>query len=232
MIETNPIDPEGFPVACPHCQRLLYLAHPTEVVYEAAGYLSDGDTIPIHDDLAPEQRDGFGWYATLDAGTCDACRKPLFEIAASFMDVEPDEEVENRFFHRNADMGDEHHFIGRRGAERWLVTRFDTPQGPMLEHAFGPFADNYGNWIGTAGVASCRNGGPWEFAREFLLERWAELRSLPKAIGLDPNDPRAVSRAAPVSARAAREEMEPTRPEMTTPIYLWPGDLDDDEVPF
>jgi len=141
------------------------------------------------------------------------------------MDVEPDTDTEDVFFHHNGDRGEETKFLAQRGVDRWILTRFDTPQGPMIEHDFGPFADTYGDWIGPYGVASCIEGGPWSFARAFLLERWDELRALPKAIGLDPSDSRAQSRPALVTAAAGRAAARLSTDGAPSP-------QDDDDIPF
>jgi hypothetical protein len=152
LITTEPIGPAGHPVACPHCGSALFVVFADRTVYESAPIYFYGDTISIIRDLDDSQIDGYGWEATLNAGKCPNCAGPLYEIVATFMDVEPDEDVENIFFHRNGDRGEVTNFLARKGDEQWIITRCDTPQGPMLEHAFGPFRDTYGNWIELNGV--------------------------------------------------------------------------------
>lgn len=198
MIETTEIPAEGVTVDCPSCRKALYrqFADRTEDYFE--GYLySDGDTVPLYHQLGEEQRRG-GWHAALSAGTCPFCAQPFFGLVACFTDAEPDDEFESVYFHVNDDRGEPKHFSARRGEERWLVSHFDTHLGPMLEHEFGPFADTYGGWISEAGVATCSQGGPWDFAIDFLLNRWDELRAMNQLF--DPSPGRPTPKKRPLSA--------------------------------
>jgi hypothetical protein len=207
MIEAEPIGEIEHNVVCPHCRADLFHVSPVGQRATFPGFLyEDGDTIPIFSHLSEEQHKGFGWTTQLYSGTCPFCASRLIAIEAAFMDVEPDIDTEDVFFHRNGDRGEGANFLAKRGIDRWIVTRFDTPQGPMVEHSFGPFIDNYGEWVGPNSVASCAEGGPWQFATTFLLDRWDELRVFPKSIGLDPADPRAQSRLALETAGEVHEK--------------------------
>ena len=212
--------------------------HPHDQVSNGPNPYSDGDIIPIDHDLTPAQRDGFGWHAMLMVGACGHCDASLLMFRVCMMDAEPSSEVENAFFHHNAECGIPHSFHASRdgGAQSWIVTRWDTPQGPMLEHEFGPFLDtDNGRWIGPIGVAMCLDGGPWTVAREFLLERWDDLRTMPKALGLAPGDPRAQVHRVAVSAVKEREQAQRLKasqtPIMFPPVYDR-GDPIDDDIPF
>jgi hypothetical protein len=194
MIAIEPISERL--VACPHCGDALYTLYGDrqEMAFDGGYLYHGGDTVSIYHDLA--ETTGYGWAEHLAVGWCPWCDGRIFRIAVCLMDVEPDENTEEVFFRSNGDRGVGRNFAATRGSDSWILTRFDTPQGPMVEHEFGPFADTYGDWRVS--------GGPWDFARKFLLERWEELRAMPKAVGLDPSDPRAQSKPALVTAEQAR----------------------------
>jgi hypothetical protein len=220
MIETNAITESGAPVACPHCRKTLFtvLPHRQELAFE--GYLyTDSDTVPISPSLSASQSQGFGsWDTELMAGECPFCRGAYFAITVILIDAMPDDEFRQVYFYRSGDRGEKSNFTARHGNQSWVISRFDTPLGPMLEHEFGPFADTFGKWIGSVGVASCEGGGPWDFAKEFLLMHWDALRAMPKALALDPASP--LAQPGPVNPRPARPMSSPLESEL------------DDDIPF
>jgi hypothetical protein len=219
MIETSVLDANGAPVACPHCRKTLFTVFPHRQEQAFAGHLyTDGDMVPVFHSLTDEQRQGFGWDTELMVGKCPFCGGAYFRITALFIDAVPDHEFKDVYFFRNGDRGEPTHFTARRCSQTWVIAVFDTPLGPMLQHEFGPFADTFGAWIGPFGVASCASGGPWGFAKEFLLTQWDDLRTMPKAFGLDPASPLAQSR--PAHPRP--------RPPLAPPLE---SELDDD-IPF
>ncbi|WP_424363332.1 hypothetical protein [Methylocystis parvus] len=181
MIETEAIDPSGIAIDCPHCRRLLLTvcSHGPKNAFDRYLY-TDDDTVPI--ELAPRQPI-FGWDIEVRLGACPYCAGAYFGITARFIDGIPDDDVIDVFFRRNGDRGEENNFIGRRSEETWIVSRFETPVGPMLEHQFGPFAATFGGRLWPNGVADCGIGGPSDLARHFLLSQWDELRAMPKAVG-------------------------------------------------
>ncbi len=153
------------------------------------------------------------------------CAKPIVGIIAQFLDTDPDAEFEDVYFFDNGDKGKPTNFLARQGQLAWFVSRYDTPLGPMLEHWFGPFPDRFGDWIGPNGVATCSGSPAWDFAVEFMLSRWDELRTMPKGLGLDPADPLAQPRPLPPSAKSARVERQAVRETVSA------AELDDD-IPF
>lgn len=182
MIETEAIEPGGIAIDCPHCRRLLLTvcSHGPKKAFDRYLY-TDGDTVPV--ELAPRQR-VLGWDIEVRLGACRYCAGAFFGITARFIDGIPDDDVIHVFFLRNGDRGEEINFIGRRREERWIVSRFETPVGPMLEHQFGPFAANSGDRLWPNDAANSCIGGPSDLARHFLLTQWDELRAMPKALGL------------------------------------------------
>jgi hypothetical protein len=173
MITLAPFSEEGFPVIAPCCGRRLFTMldkedHTTDFSY------FDGDIVPVFHKLRDDQREGFGWSTRLDVGTCPLCEASIIGIETSMVAAEPDMAFEDRYFFRNEKRGLPTNFIASRGVEKWIVSRFDTPLGPMFEHIFGPMVDVTGDWVGPHGVAICHGEG-WDFACNFLLERWDEL---------------------------------------------------------
>jgi hypothetical protein len=112
------------------------------------------------------------------------CAGAYFGITARFIDAIPDDDVIHIYFLQNGDRGEENNFIGRRSEETWIISRFDTPVGPTLEHQFGQFAVTFGDRLLPDGVASCVIGAPSDLARHFLPTQTHELRAMPKALGL------------------------------------------------
>jgi len=84
------------------------------------------------------------------------------------------------YFFQNGDRGEENNFIGRRSEETWIISRFDTPVGPTLEHQFGKFAVTFGD-------RSCQTAsqvvlsGPVGSRATFFATQTHELRAMPKA---------------------------------------------------
>jgi hypothetical protein len=182
MIETKAIEPSGMVIDCPHCRKALLTVFPHGPKKAFDRYLyTDCDTVPI--ELAPRQR-VLGWDIEVRLGTCPFCAGAYFGITARFIDAIPDDDVIHVYFFRNGDRGEENNFIGRRSEDTWIISRFDTPLGPMLEHQFGPFAATFGDRLWPNGVAGCVIGGPSDLARHFLLTQWDELRTMPKGLGL------------------------------------------------
>ena len=140
MITIEPLSESGHVVSCPHCRAAILKVFGDRQETTFDGYLfHDGDTIPIYDGLSQTQREGFGWTTQLSLANVHFAMPALVSIQVGMMDVEPDTDTENVFFHQNGDRGKESNFLAQRGAERWIATRFDTPQGPMIEHDFGTF---------------------------------------------------------------------------------------------
>jgi hypothetical protein len=181
MIETMAIDQNGIAIDCPHCRKALLTVFPHEPKKAFDRYLyTDGDTVPIELTARHRRR---GWDIEVRLGACRFCGGDYFGITARFIDAKPDDTFIHVYFGRNGDRGEENNFIGRRGEETWIVSRFDTPLGPMLEHQFGPFAVTFGDRRASNGVAGRFIGGPADLARHFLLTQWAELRTMLKALG-------------------------------------------------
>ncbi len=181
MIETKAIDPSGIALDCPHCGKALLTVFPHGPKKAFDHYLYfDGSPGTI--ELTPRHR-RLGWHIEVRLGTCPFCAGDYFGITARFVDAIPDDDFIHVYFFRNGERGDENNFIGRRSEETWIISHFDTPLGPMLEHQFGPFALTFVERLGPKGIASCIIGGPSDFARHFLLTQWDELRTMPKALG-------------------------------------------------
>ena len=181
MIETKAIEPSGIAIDCPHCRKALLTVFPHGPKNAFDRYLYPIDTVPI--ELAPRQR-LLGWDIEVRPGTCFFCAGVYFGITARFIDFDTDDDVIHIYFFRNGDRGEENNFIGRRGEETWIISRFDTPVGPMLEHQFGPFAVTFGDRLLPNRVAGCVIGAPSDLARHFLLTQTDELHAMPKALGL------------------------------------------------
>jgi hypothetical protein len=182
MIETKAIDPSGIAIDCPHCGKTLLTVFPHGPKKAFDRYLyPDRDTVPT--ELASGHR-RLGWDIEARLGKCPFCAGDYFGITARFIDAIPDDDFIYVYFFRNADRGEANNFIGRRSEETWIISRFDTPLGPMLEHQFGPFAITFGDQLAPNDKAGCIIGGPSDLARHFLLTQWDELRTMSKTSGL------------------------------------------------
>ena len=181
MIETKATDPSGIAIDCPHCREALLTVFPHGPKKAFDHYLYfDGGHVPIG---STRRHRRLGWDIEVRLGTCPFCAGSYFGISARFVDAMPDDNFIHVYFFRNGDRVDESNFIGRRSEETWIISHFDTPLGPMLEHQFGPFALALVERLGPKGIAGCGIGGPSDLARHFLLTQWNELRAMPKALG-------------------------------------------------
>ncbi len=173
MIELRRVT-EPVEINCPHCGAPIYAAHEhTTRMLGAGSWLDDGDIVPgLYQALKPEQREPDGFYCHLGTGSRPCCGKQYIVITATFVNTSPDDDFRDTYFRLNGDRGEETNFIARRAEFSWLVSRFESPLGPVLAHERGPFPWEDKSWIGPYGVAACADGNdtPWQFARELLVE--------------------------------------------------------------
>jgi hypothetical protein len=78
------------------------------------------------------------------------------------------------------DRGDQSNFIAGHEGWKFVVSRFDSEFGSVLEHISGTFALPNNNWLGPNGVTTCQPGdgpqSPWKVATELLLGLWTSWR--------------------------------------------------------
>lgn len=218
LIRAKPIDHE-FEVLCPHCDEMLYFFGSRGAAYPY-GYSYKGGVYNLNlRGIVGNGRLSYGCQVEVTEGDCWHCSGGFFSIWASFLDFAPSREVDALYFREKGDRGLAANFIVSTVAEEWIATRFDTPQGPMLAHHFGPYRDIYRE---QPEPRTC-----WDMATDFLVERWGDLRRMPKALGLEPNDPRVRSRKMTAAERRAWK----TAPDPEVNLDL---DLDriDDDIPF
>lgn len=179
MTETKVIDLSGVAIDCPHCGKALLTVFPHGPKNAFDRYLyTDRNTAPIESTPRPRRR---GWDIEVRLGACRFCGCDYFGITARFIYMKSDD--------RNGDGGEGNNYLGRRGEETWIISRFDTRFGPMLEHQFGPFAVTFGERLASNGGAGRFIGGPSDFARHLLLTQWDELRIMPRTLALGSANP-------------------------------------------
>lgn len=174
MIKVYPVGENGFSVTCPHCGGHLFTTHETDD-HRGDFLYFDGDIVPVYHRLEDARRTGFGCSTRLNVGECALCDAPIIGIEACMIAVEPDEKFEDRYFFRNEYRGYPTNFVATRGEETWIMSRFDTPLGPMFEHIFNPQLDKARSPVDANSVAAGPKRPGWEPASDFLLERWDEL---------------------------------------------------------
>ncbi len=180
MIESQTIEQSGITIYCPHCRwaLLTLFSHGPKAAFDRGLYTDGSTSIGV----TPRPR-MLGWDIEVRLGACPSCAGAYFGITAKFIDAVVDDDFIHVYFLRNGDRGEERNFVGGRGSESWIISRFDTPRGLMLEHQFGPFAAAFGDRLRPNGDYDCVIGGPTDLARRLLLTQWDELRTMPKALG-------------------------------------------------
>jgi hypothetical protein len=177
MIETKRIGAGGVAIDCPHCSKALLtvFARGPKNAFDRFLYAK----IPVESMPRPRM---LGWDVEVRLGACAFCASDYFGISARFIDALPNDDFIKVYFSRKGDRGQENNFIGQRGNETWIISRFDTPLGPMLEHQFGPFPGFSDARLWQFGVAGSATRGPSDLARHFLLTQWDELRTMPNRL--------------------------------------------------
>lgn len=162
-------------VNCPACSIALFLVSPDSGrTPTGEPWLLDGDAIP-----GTTREIAEGCSAMLSVGRCDSCRAHYYVAQLTVLHGDWDLLVD---FHGGFDVFDAElprtnwlcslpsHDPQVPGA--WLLTRSDTPAGPVHEHTIGPFVlDRLSNVSGPAGVSACQGRGntdPWFHAREVV----------------------------------------------------------------
>ncbi|MGD9657781.1 MAG: hypothetical protein AB7U61_09110 [Methylocystis sp.] len=174
MITLSPFSEEGFPVIAPCCGRRLFTMldkedHTTDFLY------SDGDIVDVFPLLRDDQRKGFGRSTHITLGECPLCDAFIIGLETSMVAAAPDVAFQDRYFFRNEKRGLPTNFVAGRGDEKWIMSCFDTPLGPMFEHIFGPLTNVTGEWVDPQGAVNWPREEGGDFACNFLLERWDEL---------------------------------------------------------
>ena len=141
-ITITPIpDANPMQLCCPHCGEVALAvgAHSARTPDDGDGYWIDGgENLDIGPELSPEQAAADGFYTTLHGGRCDACGEMYTAHGVKFFDVNASRFFIESYVMENVPM-DVTHFACRREGETWLMTRYETPEGPMVGHLFGPY---------------------------------------------------------------------------------------------
>lgn len=174
-------------VCCPHCgQQLLELTQGCARVVAGGTWLDDGDCVPGVVDQLPGGY-GHGNDACLMVGTCPGCRGHYWVAEATLLAGSWDQL--DAFLSGEAPLDDEapaRFYAGSWGRSRWWMVEQETPDGPVHQHCFGPFALSAIDELrGPNGVAACgqRARAPaWSQARELLLEVWPRLSAWHAAV--------------------------------------------------
>jgi hypothetical protein len=198
MIELKVIEGEHT-LTCPSCSTVRMAVTTTEASVPGDGYfLTDGDTIGgLYEALvsaglenALPKGDLTAWDKvnydyTLLVGDCSACGDEYYVIEASLMDdrVAVDFYFVNAYFYRNLPIAEPTYQLATFEDKSWLVTRHETELGTCLTHQFGPFGLFGKTMKGPFGVSACAGGKTqWDFARDFLLKIWPDLKQLARDV--------------------------------------------------
>lgn len=130
------IDASPLQLCCPACGEVALVVGAHEAHTPDGGYfLHGGDNLDIGPGLSPAQASGF--YTSIHGGRCEACGEAYAAHGVKFFDVNASRSFFEGYVLENVPM-DVTHFECRRLDETWLMTRYETPEGPMVGHLFGP----------------------------------------------------------------------------------------------
>lgn len=182
---------------CPACGDTTLSVERHEMWTPRGGYFcTDGDTIfGVWERLSEAQRQPSTFRLDLSVGQCPHCWARHFTVGTNLIhsaaqeDSEEHRQLVEHLYGCVEPQGQEN-FICEisepiEGLPRqWLLEETWTPQGPMHEHTFGPFAlGNPSEVEGPCGVSACSGsgGGAWKFGGDLLVAMWDSLRAFNRA---------------------------------------------------
>ena len=125
-------------LCCPHCgEDVLRVSAHDSYKPDGGCWIDGGENLDIGPELNPEQAEREGFYTTLHGGRCDACGEGYTVHAVKFFGADAARPFIEGYVMENVPM-DVTHFACRRLGETWLMTRYETPEGPIVGHWFGP----------------------------------------------------------------------------------------------
>lgn len=138
-IKITPItDAEPLRLCCPHCGSPVLTVGAHSASTPDGGYWIDGgENLDIGPELSPAQASGEGFYTTLHGGRCGACGEGYTVHAVKFFAANASRFFIESYVMENVPM-DVTHYECRHFGETWLMTRYETPEGPIVGHWFGP----------------------------------------------------------------------------------------------
>lgn len=139
-ITITPItDADPMRQCCPACGEAVLIVGAHEAHTPDGGYwLDGGENLDIGPALSPAQAMREGFYTTLHGGRCDACGEGYTVHDVKFYDVNASRFFIESYAMENVPMQRTHFACGHFG-ETWLLTRYETPEGPIVGHLFGPY---------------------------------------------------------------------------------------------
>jgi hypothetical protein len=130
-------------IACPNCGE-AFVTVESHALRTIGGrdWVEDRLELPVADIMFDEQQ-GMPYFVTVGGDESPCCGKPYLVVQAAFARRLVGEEPHflELFFRDLGERGTPAYFIASLGSLNWLVARFTTNYGPILEHSFGPFAD-------------------------------------------------------------------------------------------
>jgi hypothetical protein len=159
------LTPVVAPVAirCPHCREPVATVE-THAAFAADGldWIEDRAELPVADILNDRQK-GMPYLVAAGGAESLCCGKPYFVIEATFARdiISSDSYFLDLLFRRLGERPKPVFFSASLDSLTWLVARFDTGYGPILEHTFGPYATT-----------------PMPFTTQLLSGVWDELMAL------------------------------------------------------
>ncbi len=133
-------------LCCPHCGAVALVvgAHDSGKPDFGAAlnpppryWIDGGENLDIGPELSPAQAAADGFYTTLHGGRCDACGEGYSVHAVKFFAAAASRFFIESYVMENVPMGVTHFQCAHEG-ETWLMTDYQTPEGPIVGHWFGP----------------------------------------------------------------------------------------------
>ncbi len=129
---------QPFTLDCPHCKAPLLEVG--KDYFKAIGqkyWLKDGDSLSV--DPCPFVKEK-SWYAIFDEGHCYQCKNIYLSLGCTgILTKQIDEAFKDRYFLLNEDRGAFTNYIVTANEQKWIMSRFKTPKGILLDSLFGPY---------------------------------------------------------------------------------------------
>ncbi len=137
-IEYTEISPaEPVLLCCPYCNEPVLEATRNDIDCIGQRYwLQDGDAVIV--DPIPHITEKY-YEATLLTGECYHCSKTYLVLDSRIILNEVDDDFINMYFWDNKETVGFTNYLASIKNQKWLISRFETDKGIVLQHNFGPY---------------------------------------------------------------------------------------------
>lgn len=180
---------EEYSSLCPSCGQVLLRTCPDGfIVPGRKTWMNDGDAIlGIEKKLPTDQRKNNAYRFSLWVGQCPSCNADYYAIECLLIDAPLSEDLED-FLNYNGPMGRVENFVcellgGPKDLPKdWVMSAYQTPNGPMHSHTFGPFRLESPDELihPEYGVMSCisQDAEPWKHGEYLILSLFDKMRHI------------------------------------------------------